>query len=70
MIHKNFKTGVRARMERTGESYQVARDAVLLGREEPVQADDKPRYGSRMTDEEVFREYGEHLGVPIPKPET
>lgn len=52
---KNFKRLVRARMERTGESYTVAMHAMQTGKPEPA----------RMTDAEVAAEYGEHLGVPV-----
>jgi len=52
---RNFKRRVRARMERTGESYTVAMHALQTGTPEP----------GRMTDAEVIAEYGpDVLGVP------
>ncbi len=58
---RNFKRRVRARMERTGESYTAALHAMRQAQ----QHDAEVAYG-RMTDAEVFAEYGEHLGVPLP----
>jgi hypothetical protein len=57
---RNFKRRVRARMERTGESYQAAMHAMRQAQ----QHDAEVQYG-RMTDAEVIAEYGpEVLGVP------
>ena len=50
------KSDIRARMERTGESYMVAMHALVAGKPEPA----------RMTDVEVLIEYGDHLGLPDP----
>ena len=50
---KNFKRRVRARMERTGESYMAAMHGLQNGTPEPT----------RMSDDEVVAEYGEHLGL-------
>lgn len=93
-INKKSKREVRARMERTGEPYMVAKRAIEAGipervhkhvgiwatpdlgsktdflrsslcdaRGPTVQPEDL-QVGSRMTDEEVLLEYGEHLGLP------
>lgn len=57
---RNFKRRVRARMERTGESYTVAMHALRQAK----QHDAEVEYG-RMTDAEVIAEYGpDVLGVP------
>ena len=65
--NRQRKAAVRARMERTGESYQTALQTIKLGRPEPVGRDDRAKYGSRMTDAEVVAEYGEHLGIRLPR---
>jgi hypothetical protein len=62
-VNGKSKKVVRARMARTGESYMVAKRAIENGIPEPVQPEDL-QVGSRMTDEEVLAEYGEHLGLP------
>lgn len=57
---RNFKRRVRARMERTGESYTASLHAMRQAQ----QHDAEVEYG-RMTDAEVIAEYGpEVLGVP------
>lgn len=57
---RNFKRRVRARMERTGESYTAALHAMRQAQ----QHDAEVAYG-RMTDAEVIAEYGpDVLGVP------
>jgi hypothetical protein len=60
---KNFKRRVRARMERTGESYTAAMYALKQAQQHDAEAEH-----GRMSDSEVFREYGpDVLGVPVPE---
>ena len=52
---RRLKAKIRARMERTSESYMVAMHALQNGKPEP----------KSMTDAEVVAVYGPHLGVTL-----
>jgi hypothetical protein len=62
---RNFKRRVRARMAERGETYQQALAALY----DPDKDVRRQRAAGKMTDAEVFAEYGPHLGIPLP-PET
>ncbi len=55
--HRREKKAARERQARTGESYSAALHRNRQGIPEPT----------RMTDAEVAAEYGEHLGVRLPR---